>query len=84
MSITLISVLVAVIIGAIETLSIISGQLHLSGGVWDLVNHIDLNAVGFAIIGIFALSWIISSVVYRVKRYDDLEVRQASPSGIAR
>jgi high-affinity nickel-transport protein len=78
MTITLISVLVAVIIGAVETLNILSGQLRLRGGVWDVVNNLDLNVVGFGIIGIFALSWLISSAIYRIKRYDDLDVRQTT------
>ena len=35
MIITLVSVLVAVVIGGIEALSVIAGQLKLSGTVWD-------------------------------------------------
>ena len=36
-SITLVSVIVAVLVGGLELLSIIQGQLNLTGGVWDLV-----------------------------------------------
>jgi high-affinity nickel-transport protein len=80
MSITLISVLVAVVVGALETLSIVSDQLHLSGGFWDFVGNLDENfgAVGVGIIVIFLVSWAISTLVYRVKRYDDLEVIRAA------
>jgi high-affinity nickel-transport protein len=80
LNITLISVLVALVIGGIEALSIISSQLNLSGGVWDLVNNLDLNTLGFFIIGIFILSWLISAVIYKVRRYDQLDVKMAQAS----
>jgi high-affinity nickel-transport protein len=83
MSITLISVLVAVVVGALETLSIVSNQLTLSGGFWDFVGNLNDNfgAVGVGIIVIFLVSWVISTLVYRVKKYDDLEVvRAAAPT----
>jgi high-affinity nickel-transport protein len=76
MSITLVSVLVALLVGSIEALQIVSGQLGLSGGVWSFVSNLDFGVVGLGIIGILVLSWLISSIVYRVNKYDDLE-----PSG---
>jgi high-affinity nickel-transport protein len=85
MSITLISVLVAVVVGALETLSILSGQLNLSGGFWDFVGNLNDNfgAVGIGIIAIFIVSWVISTLFYRLKRYDDLEVIKSAASGAA-
>ena len=79
MSITLISVLVALVVGAIEALSIVAGELNLSGGFWDFVDGLssggNFGKVGAGIIGIFALSWIVSTIIYRVKRYDEIDVR---------
>lgn len=81
MSITLISVLVALVIGAIETLGIISNQLNLTGGFWDFLDNLDFGLLGAVIIGIFLVSWAISTIIYRVKKYDDLEVvRSVTPS----
>jgi high-affinity nickel-transport protein len=83
MSITLISVLVALVVGALETLSIISSQLNLSGAFWDFVGELDNNfgTVGAAIIVIFLISWGISTLIYRIKKYDELEVvRTATPT----
>jgi high-affinity nickel-transport protein len=73
-TITLVSVLVALIIGTIEALGIIADKFNLSGGFWDLVNQLDLNILGFIIIGVFLASWGISSLVYKLKKYDQLEV----------
>jgi high-affinity nickel-transport protein len=78
-TITAVSVLVALIVGAIETLGLLQGELNLSGPFWtpiaSLNNH--FGAVGFVIIGIFAASWIVSVAVYKAKRYDEIEVRAA-------
>ncbi len=79
LNITLVSVLVAVVVGAIEVLSIIAMEFHLTGGLWDSLSNLDFGFLGGIIIGLFLLSWIISTVIYKVKRYDDLEVRIAQP-----
>lgn len=86
MTITLISVLVALVIGGIEVLSILAHQFTLSGGVWEFVTNIGENSgwVGAGIIGIFILSWLLSTVIYRVNRYDEIEVTHAPPSACAR
>jgi nickel/cobalt transporter (NiCoT) family protein len=75
LNITLISVLVAVVVGTIEVLQIISDELHLGGPFWGFVNNtLDLGNVGFFIVAILVLSWLISTIVYRVKKYEDIEV----------
>jgi high-affinity nickel-transport protein len=77
MNITLVSVLVALVVGTIEIASIISGTLNLSGGFWDYVTNVDFGLLGVLIIGIFVLSWVISTIIYKVRRYDDIEVKIA-------
>jgi len=77
LNITLVSVLVALVVGTIEIISIISGSLNLSGGLWDYVANMDFGLLGVLIIGIFILSWVISTVIYKVRRYDDIEVKIA-------
>ena len=76
MNITLVSVLVALVVGGIEVLSIIGGQLNLGGTFWDSVSNLSNNfgTIGYVIIGIFILSWLISTVIYKVKKYDDIDV----------
>lgn len=84
MSITCVSVLVALLVGAIETLQIISTQLNLSGGFWGAVNNLDFGVVGYGIVGIFVLSWGLSSLIYRMNRYDEMEVTRAPTPAPAR
>ena len=74
LNITLVSVLIAFLIGGIEVLSIIADRFGLKGGIWDLVGGLDFGIIGFGIIAIFVLSWTISTVIYRRKGYDDLPV----------
>jgi high-affinity nickel-transport protein len=78
MTITAVSVIVAVLIGGIETINLIGDQLGLTdgGGFWGAVGSINDNfgVLGYLIIGIFVLSWVGSVVFYKVNRYDDLEV----------
>jgi nickel/cobalt transporter (NiCoT) family protein len=78
-TITSVSVLVALIVGGLETLGLIQGELNLSGPLWDPVAALNNNfgTLGYVIIGIFMLSWIVSVLLYKMKRYDDIEVTLA-------
>lgn len=75
LNITLVSVLVALVVGTIEVFSIFADLLNLSGGFWDYVGNLDFGVLGGIIIGIFVLSWVFSTLLYRIKKYDDIEVR---------
>jgi high-affinity nickel-transport protein len=77
MIITLVSVIVALVIGGVEALGLIGRKLDLSGSFWDGIEALNENfgALGYLIIAIFILSWMISVIVYRIKGYDDIEVR---------
>ena len=81
MTITLVSVLVALVIGGIEALSIVADQLNLKGPFWEFVGNLSDNfgTIGYIIIGIFLLSWLISTIVYNIKKYDEIEVVSLTP-----
>ncbi len=76
MTITAVSVIVALLVGGIEVLGLIADRLSLAGGFWDLVGALNGNfgTIGYLIIGIFAAGWLVSSVIYRIKHYDEIEV----------
>lgn len=77
LNITLVSVLIALVVGTVEVFGIIGSALKLNGDFWDLIeglsNHFGM--IGYVIIGIFVVSWAISTIIYKVKRYDDIEVK---------
>jgi high-affinity nickel-transport protein len=71
LTITATSVLVAVLIGGVEALGLIADRLGLEGGIWRVISRMNdsLTGFGFAVIGVFAVCWIVSAVVYRLKGY---------------
>ena len=80
LTITLVSVLVAVLIGGIETLGLLGDQFSLKGAFWDAIGFLNdnFNDLGFIIIGVFVLAWVASFAIYRIKRYDELPVNPAA------
>jgi high-affinity nickel-transport protein len=59
---------------------LIAHKLELTSGGWKLASSLaeHFNALGFAIIGLFAAAWTTSYFIYRWKRFDDIEVLQES------
>jgi high-affinity nickel-transport protein len=75
MTITFVSVVVALVVGGIEALGLLAGQFHWNGLFWNAVLKLNTNfgALGYFIIGIFALSWVLSIAIYKWRRFDELE-----------
>jgi high-affinity nickel-transport protein len=65
LAITGLSVAVALIIGTIEVISICITYFKLSGGVWDILGGINLNTIGFIIVGMFIVTWVAALAVWR-------------------
>ncbi len=74
LTITLVPVVVALLIGGIEALGLIADQLGLSGPVWATIGRLNdnLNELGFAVIGAFVLSWAVSILIHRLSGYGRL------------
>jgi high-affinity nickel-transport protein len=82
LTVTFVSVLVALLIGGIEVLGLIGEQLKLQGGVWSAIASLNshFGLLGFAVIGVFVLSWIASIAIYRWNRYDEIAVTSEAAS----
>ena len=52
-TITGLSVVVALVIGTIEVGGLVASELDLSGSFWNWFEHIDINLLGFVIVGMF-------------------------------
>ena len=63
-TITALSVAVALIIGLIEITSIFTQQLNITTGPLATIGNLNLNLVGFAIVGLFAITWIVALIVW--------------------
>ena len=80
LTITLVSVVVAFLIGGIEALGLIAGQLRLSGRFWEVIGSLNdnFNNLGFVIVGVFIAAWIGSVVIYRYRGLDRVGVSRGS------
>ncbi len=69
-----ISILIAVAVGMVEAAGLLTERLRLIGWPWDWVAALNSNfaTLGYLIIGVFAVSWLISVIVYRVKRLGEI------------
>jgi nickel/cobalt transporter (NiCoT) family protein len=63
-AITSLSVAVALLIGTIELLAVFADKLSLTGGIWGLASGLDLNLVGYAIVGLFVATWVVALGVW--------------------
>jgi len=70
LTITLISVLVAFLIGGVELLQVLSNELRLTGGAWQWLAGMDFETMGFGVVCIFLVSWAAAIVVYRLKDFE--------------
>ena len=77
MTITFISVIIAAIVGGIEALGLIADELQLKGTFWSSVATLkeNLGTLGYFFVGLFVLTWIVSVVIYRWMRLDELELK---------
>ncbi|WP_330289919.1 HoxN/HupN/NixA family nickel/cobalt transporter [Streptomyces sp. NBC_00576] len=71
LTITGLSVAVALIIGTVELLGLIAEQADLHGPFWDRVAGLDLNIVGYVIVGLFFATWAVALVVWKVGRIEE-------------
>jgi nickel/cobalt transporter (NiCoT) family protein len=71
LTITGLSVLVALAIGTVELASVLADRLSLSGAPWDWIAGLDLNVVGYAIAALFLLTWGIALTVWRFGRIEE-------------
>ena len=82
MTITLVSFLIALLIGSLEAISVIASKFHLDSGFFAGVSILErsLAKVGYGIIGLMIASWLASIVVYRMAGFDNLELAHRRPA----
>jgi high-affinity nickel-transport protein len=80
MTITGLSVAVALIIGTIELVSILTDELDITSGPLAAIGGLDLNYVGFVIVGVFAGTWVIALLVWRYARVEEKWTARLAPA----
>ncbi|MFE0630735.1 HoxN/HupN/NixA family nickel/cobalt transporter [Streptomyces sp. NPDC058864] len=82
LTITGLSVAVALIIGTVELLGLIADKAGLHGAFWDRVSGLDLNIIGFVIVGLFFATWLVAVLVWKFGRIEEkwtANLRPAEP-----
>jgi nickel/cobalt transporter (NiCoT) family protein len=83
LTITGLSVAVALIIGTIELVSILTDRLHIRTGPLAAIGGLDLNYVGFVIVGLFVLTWLAAMLVWRFGRIEEKWNARLAPAAPA-
>ena len=65
LTITGLSVAVAFVIGTIEIVGLLASEVNLPGSFWAWFEGIDINLLGFVIVGMFVATWVIALSVWK-------------------
>ena len=65
------SVAFALIVGTAQLVGLLADQLGWRGGFWDWIAGLDLNVVGFVVVGMFVATWLAAALVWRVGRIEE-------------
>jgi len=68
--ITGLSIAVAFLIGTIEIIGLLAGELRINGGFWDFIANFDINKAGFAIAGLFVVVWAAAVAYWKLAKLD--------------
>ena len=65
---TSLSIVVALLIGTIELLQVLATMLHLDDPVFHFIGALDFGVLGYVIVAIFLLAWVVSIAVWKLGR----------------
>ncbi len=84
LTITGLSVAVALVIGTVELGGLIASKLRLSGAFWKSFENVNLNVIGFVIVGLFVATWAIALLVWHFGHIEDrwsAHLEKPTPTG---
>lgn len=82
--ITGLSVAVALFVGGLELLQVLSTQLNLTGGFWNYTNSFNLNSAGFIIVAAFVVVWTLAILIWRYGKIEERWHDKAHAAQLAR
>ena len=71
LTVTGLSVFVALFVGVVELSQILINKLGLHGRVFDAVANLDFGLMGFVIVGAFVVTWVVAFTIYRWRRVEE-------------
>jgi high-affinity nickel-transport protein len=64
LTVTALSVFIALFIGTVEIVGLVAQEMNLSGGFWKYMQNLNINRAGFIIVGVFVLTWVVALAVW--------------------
>jgi high-affinity nickel-transport protein len=87
LTITSLSVFVALFIGTVEILGLIAQETNRSGGLWSVVATFNINRAGFVIVGVFVATWVIALAIWHFgdieRKWEDQAARAYAGAGVS-
>jgi nickel/cobalt transporter (NiCoT) family protein len=70
-TVTSLSVAIALLVGTVELISVLAGQLGWSGPVIDFLDTLNFQRIGYVIVVMFVLAWGASVLVWKTRRIEE-------------
>ena len=71
MTVTGLSVFVALFVGAVELLQVLIGQLRWEGQPWSAIAALNFTNMGFIIVAAFLVTWLGAFAIYKARRVEE-------------
>ena len=69
-TVTTLSVAVALVIGTVELLQVLAVRLDLDGPFWSSLRHLNFGILGYGVVGIFVVTWAVSALIWKTRRVE--------------
>jgi high-affinity nickel-transport protein len=79
MTVTSLSVAVALVIGSIELLQVTAAKLSLDGPFWSFLDELDFGRIGYVVVGLFVATWAFSLLLWKTRRIEERWSRMVEP-----
>ena len=70
-TITGLSVAVALVVGTVELMSLLADRLNLRGSFWTWISGLNLNTLGYVIVALFVVTWTAALLIWRFGRIEE-------------
>jgi high-affinity nickel-transport protein len=70
-TVTTLSVSVALAIGSVELLQVLATKFRLGGPFWSWLQALDFSTIGYGVVGLFVLTWAVSIVIWKARRIEE-------------
>jgi high-affinity nickel-transport protein len=69
-TVTSLSVTVALVIGIVELLQVTAAKLSLDGGFWAFLDNLDFGRIGYVVVALFIATWAFSVLLWKTRRIE--------------